>query len=167
MVELSHEHNLQPSLLDRLTDEQPELRQEPPSARVLSAHQLKESVRRDLALLLNARRLEDTQDLSAYPYIQSSVINLGLQDLAGLTRAEIDVPALEQAIRRAIIDYEPRLAKGTLRVKLQHEESVTATTRVGFLIEAELWAKPLPHKLFLRTDIDLECGKISIEADGG
>lgn len=167
MVDLSHEHNLQPSLLDRLTDEQPELAVEPPSARVLSMQQLRESVRRDLGLLLNTRRLEDTEDLSAYPYVRSSVVNMGLQDLAGLTQAELDVPALEQALRRTIINYEPRLAKSTLKVKLQPQESPTSTTRVGFLIEAELWAKPLPHKLFLRTDVDLECGKINVEDDLG
>ena len=36
-----------------------------------------------------------------------------------------------------------------------------------FDIEAELWAQPLPLRLFLRTEIDLENGGVKVsEADG-
>jgi type VI secretion system protein ImpF len=36
-----------------------------------------------------------------------------------------------------------------------------------FDIEAELWAQPLPLRLFLRTEIDLETGGVKVsEADG-
>jgi type VI secretion system protein ImpF len=31
-----------------------------------------------------------------------------------------------------------------------------------FTIEAELWAQPLPLRLFLRTDLDLETGEVSV-----
>jgi type VI secretion system protein ImpF len=35
-----------------------------------------------------------------------------------------------------------------------------------FDIEAELWAQPLPLRLFLRTEIDLESGSVQVsEAD--
>ena len=160
MATLFDEDNLQPSLLDRLTDEHPERKSEPPAARMLTMQQLRESVRRDLGLLLNARRLEDTQDLSEYPFVRSSVVNLGLQDLAGLTRAELDLPTIEQSIRQAIVNFEPRLAESTVKVSVRSETN--DTTLVGFIIEADLWAKPLPYKLLLQTDIDLESGTISI-----
>ena len=31
-----------------------------------------------------------------------------------------------------------------------------------FAIEAELWAQPLPLRLFLRTDLDLETGEVNV-----
>ena len=36
-----------------------------------------------------------------------------------------------------------------------------------FDIEAELWAQPLPLRLFLRTEIDLENGGVSVTDMGG
>ena len=39
--------------------------------------------------------------------------------------------------------------------------------RVGFqMIEAELWAQPLPLRLFLRTEIDLETGSVNVTDQG-
>ncbi len=35
-----------------------------------------------------------------------------------------------------------------------------------FGIEAELWAQPLPLRLFLRTDIDLETGTVNVTDQG-
>ena len=36
-----------------------------------------------------------------------------------------------------------------------------------FHIEAELWAQPLPLRLFLRTEIDLENGGAVVTEGGG
>ena len=35
-----------------------------------------------------------------------------------------------------------------------------------FQIEAELWAQPLPLRLFLRTEIDLESGAATVVETG-
>ena len=46
---LHPQDRLQPALLDRLTDDEPEKKQEPRESRVLSKKQLRQSVLRDLA----------------------------------------------------------------------------------------------------------------------
>jgi type VI secretion system protein ImpF len=39
---------------------------------------------------------------------------------------------------------------------------------LSFYIEAELWAQPIPLRLFLKTEIDLEAGSAQvIEAGSG
>jgi len=38
---------------------------------------------------------------------------------------------------------------------------------MAFDIEAELWAQPLPLRLFFRTDIDLETGAVNVIDAGG
>src|SRR5262245_48440444 len=114
MPELSHRERLQPSLLDRLTDDERDKQEESTDKRVLTLAQLRESVRRDLGLLFNSVRLAAQQDLDRFPEIARSVVNFGLPDLSGRTASGIDVPQLEQLIRQAIWDFEPRLLRSSV-----------------------------------------------------
>jgi len=167
MAELTPKERLQPSLLDRLTDDEPDRTQESRQRRVLNASQLRESVRRDLSWLLNTTHLAAKHDLSAYPEVERSTLNYGVPDLSGKTSSTIDVPALEKAIRSAIWEFEPRLLRRSVRIKVIVDEQQMSHNAMSFLIEAELWAQPLPLRLFLRTDLDLETGKIFVSETAG
>ena len=107
------------------------------------------------------------QGLEDYPLVGRSVINYGLPDMAGRTTSTINPTILEQSIRRAIIDFEPRLVARTLRVKLVVDDKQMNHNAMSFDIEAELWAQPLPLRLFLRTAVDLESGTIDVIDLGG
>ncbi len=167
MADLTQKERLQPSLLDRLTDQDPDKKMESRDARVLSPSRLRDSVRRDLAWLLNTTHLQATQDLAEHPLVSHSVLNFGMPDLAGRTASDMDKPALEQAIRDAITDFEPRLVANSLRVKLVVDDRQMNRNAMSFDIEAELWAQPLPLRLFLRTAVDLESGTVEIRDAGG
>jgi type VI secretion system protein ImpF len=162
MADLTQKDRLQPSLLDRLTDNDPEKKQESRDARVLSPSRLRDCVRRDLAWLMNTTHLKSVMNLDEYPLVESSVINFGLPDLAGRTSSTVDEVALEQSIRKVILDFEPRLVAQTLQVKVFKDEKRMNRNAMFFDIEAELWAQPLPLRLFLRTTVDLESGSIDI-----
>ena len=69
MAELLSQERLQPSLLDRLTDDEPLQHQESRERRVLSITKLREVVLRDLAWLLNTSRLGDPASLADYPFV--------------------------------------------------------------------------------------------------
>jgi type VI secretion system protein ImpF len=162
MADLTQKERLQPSLLDRLTDNDPDRKLESRDSRVLSPSRLRDCVRRDLAWLLNTSHLRAVQDLDEYPQVLRSVLNYGMPDLAGRTTSSVDTTTLEQAIRRVILDFEPRLVAKTLRVKLFVDEKQMNHNAMSFDIEAELWAQPLPLRLFLRTAVDLESGTIEV-----
>ena len=162
MAALTQKDRLQPSLLDRLTDNDPERKQESRDTRVISPSRLRDCVRRDLAWLFNTTHLQCLQPLEDYPAVGRSVINYGMPDMAGRTTSGINPALLEQSIRRAILDFEPRLVARTLRVKLVVEDKQMNHNAMSFDIEAELWAQPLPLRLFLRTAIDLEDGTIDV-----
>ena len=163
MAELTHKERLQPSLLDRLTDDDPTRRVEPREKRVLSSSQLRESVRRDLTWLFNTTHLAATlRQLSDFPLVACSVVNFGIPDLAGRTASNLDLPALERLLRQAIWDFEPRLVRNSVKVRGVVDERDMSHNAVSFAIEAELWAQPLPLQLFLRTQVDLEDGRIEI-----
>ena len=105
MAELTTQERLQPSLLDRLTDEEPGVRDESRERRVISATRLRDCVTRDLGWLLNSVQLEATQDLEAYPAVRSSVLNFGIPDLTGVAVSRINVDTLRQHVRDAILRF--------------------------------------------------------------
>src|SRR4030095_2997094 len=94
VAELTQKERLQPSLLDRLTDHEPEQRQESREKRILSPNKLRESVRRDLTWLFNTPNLATVEDLDRFPLVAESVVNYGLPSLAGRTTSSVDVPAM-------------------------------------------------------------------------
>ena len=167
MAELSHKERLQPSLLDRLTDDEPKQRVEAREKRVLSVSQLRECVRRDLAWLFNTTNLTavDPELEPAYPLAARSVINYGIPDLAGRTVSGIDIAALERLLRQAIWDFEPRLVRGSVTVRGLVDEDMSHNA-VAFAIDAELWAQPVPLRLYLRTQVDLEAGRVDVSEAG-
>ena len=158
---------LQPSLLDRLTDDEPDRPVESRGKRVLSAARLRESVRRDLAWLLNTTCLASVRDLTTLPEVADSTLNYGVADLAGRTKSTVKAEELERLIRHAIWKFEPRLVRRSVHVKMVGEPSDMRFNNMCFIIEAELWAQPIPLRLFLRTELDLESGDARVTELGG
>lgn len=161
MPELTHKERLQPSLLDRLTDDERD-GGEGREKRILSLAQIRESVRRDLAALLNSVHLAALVDLERYPEAARSVINFGIPDLAGHTASSVDVAKLEQLLRQAIWDFEPRLIRNSVKVRMIANDNLNKHNSMQFIIEAELWAQPVPLQLFLKSQIDLEDGNVMV-----
>ena len=166
MAELTQKERLQPSLLDRLTDDHPEQHQESREKRVLSPARLRECVRRDLTWLLNTTHLAALQSLDEEPEVERSVLNYGMPDLAGCTTSSVDVRALERLLMRVIGEFEPRLLKSSIKVRVVSDSQKMNHNAMCFQIEAELWAQPLPLRLFLRTEIDLESGGVNVSEVG-
>ena len=160
---LTPQERLQPALLDRLTDDEPEKQLETRESRVMSKAKLRQAVLRDLAWLFNATRMESRASLAHLPYARRSVINFGLPALSGETASTLDIVGLERAIRQTILDFEPRILAGTLRVRaLVADDALEHHNVIGVDIQGHLWAQPVPLELMLRTEIDLETGKVQI-----
>lgn len=187
MAQTAPRDRLQPSLLDRLTDTDPGTQVEAREQRVLNAHALRQAVLRDLRWLFNAvrpeapywllndqgarldnaeeeQRLGRFQDWDALPLTRNSVLCFGLPCLSGLTASTLDIPRLEATIRRAIIDFEPRIIAGSLSVEAEFSEDVLHHHNlVAMRITAQLWAQPVPLELVLRTELDLESGQVQVQ----
>ena len=163
MAELSPQERLQPALLDRLTDDEPDKTVETSDKRVLNKAQLRQAVLRDLVWLFNTTALESEEDLSDTPHVQSSVLNFGLPALAGESASALDPTDLERSVREAIVAYEPRILPSSLRVRtIVTETQLDQHNVVSVEIEGFLWAQPVPLALLLRTEVDLETGRVEI-----
>lgn len=161
MAELSLQERLQPSLLDRLRDDHPEEQSvDQASNRVLTLSQLRHSVRRDIAWLLNACNLE--HQVEGFDEVEKSVVNYGIPDLAGFTVSSLDVEVLEKTVQRALENFEPRLIRSSIRLRAELDPKQMSHNTLIIDIECDLWAFPAPIELLLRTELDFESGDVSV-----
>lgn len=167
MAEQTTRDRLQPSLLDRLTDDEPERKSESRERRVMTMQQLRAAVMRDLAWLLNTSNLSSTEDLDDYPLSAGSVINFGMPDMAGVTVSGVDRDRLIRVLRQAILDFEPRILAGTLLVRDLSSEALIEHNRLALEVEGELWGQPGPQRLYLKTEVDLESGDVTVSESSG
>lgn len=158
MAELSARERLQPSLLDRLTDDDAGNAQEPREKRVLGMRGLRRAVLRDLGWLFNASGLGSLQDLDDYPLVARSVLNFGFSDLSGQTASGLDADAVARRLRQAIWDFEPRVLRDTVQVQV----TTGAANQLVFEVHGQLWGQPLPERLYLKTELDLDLGEIRV-----
>ena len=152
---------IQPCLLDRLTDENPEAVKESRNERVISVKRYREGVLRDLIWLLNAKAHTDRDGLDEFPEVARSVLNFGTRDLCGLISSSLDLRTLEQEIAEAMRRLEPRINPGSLTVTAVSGSQKFANG-IAVEIRGDLWAYPVPEQLYIRTEIDLDTGKYAV-----
>jgi len=163
MADLTPQERLQPALLDRLTDTEPDKKLEGREQRVMSRSRLWQAALRDLAWLFNTTRLEAEVDFSKAGYARRSVLNYGLPALSGRSAMSLEVNELERAIRQSILDFEPRILPSSLKVRaIVRADQLDHYNVIGVEIHGQLWAQPVPLELLVRTEIDLETGKVEI-----
>lgn len=153
---------LQPSLLDRLTDDDPHEVKESRNSRVIDLRQLRDILQRDLAWLLNTSNNATFIDEDVYPNVYNSVVNYGIKDVAGDYSTTERVELIRKSIVSAVQIFEPRIHPGSLNVKLQAGQK-SATSVVSFDIRADMWAQPLPIELYLRSSVDVTTGELALE----
>ena len=164
MAQPQAQDRLQPALLDRLTDDDPGSTAEPMEMRVISRARMREAILRDLGWLLNSTFMAGDRVLKNFPQVQRSVINYGLPALSGTTASSLDPIALEDNVRRSIVNFEPRILADSLKVEaLLSDHQLDHHNQISFRISGQLWAQPVPLELLLRTDIDLETGAVEIK----
>lgn len=166
MAELLPQERLQPSLLDRLTDDEPSLTAESRERRVLSMTRLRESVLRDVTWLLNTVQLGETDPLDDYPEVENSVVNYGVPVLIGTHVMGRDIGRLQEELSLALKRFEPRILQDSLTVRVDREGGAMSRRALAFTIEGHLWAQPVPQSLYLRTELDLETGAVRITDQG-
>jgi len=147
-------------VLDRLLDDDPEQKQERPRPAAQELRELRDSVMRDVADILNTRRRWPPPD-PALDELTPSLADYGIPDftgadLSGANALEQFREAMETALRR----YEPRFK--TVRVEIQTgADSGDRTLR--FRIDALLHADPVPESVVFDSFVDPVTGGFEVE----
>lgn len=144
MPNSGQELNIQPSILDRLLDDDDASGREGHllAGRYQTLEQLKQTVTRDLEALLNTRR-EALGDLSPeFTEVRRSLLTYGLPDFTTSTLLSADDRnRIRRTLEQTITMFEPRLDR--VRVTLDPQREHTQTLR--FRIEALLRLEPAPE----------------------
>jgi type VI secretion system protein ImpF len=162
MADKTLSERLQPSLLDRLTDHEPDQKTEARDSRVIDLSRLREIVTRDLSWLLNTNNNETWIDPDRYPQATRSVLNYGVREASGDFSSAERATRMRASIQHAIETFEPRIKDGTLNVELRVDTG-TSETVIVFDIHADMWAQPMPAELYLRSEVDITTGDMRVE----
>ncbi len=147
------------SALDRLIDQEPERKLEPPLTRAQSLRELKVALRRDLEWLLNTRRTIEVPPPSLKE-LERSLYNYGLPDVTSLyLRSTNDQALLLEAVKTAIDCFEPRL----LNIKVTLEPATDDTRVIRFAIEGLLRMDPAPEHVYFDTVLEPMSGQYQIK----
>jgi type VI secretion system protein ImpF len=155
------ERTVQPSLLDRLTDNDPRSSSEGRVGYLESVRHYKRGLQRDLEWLLNTRRIpvavpDDLEELSR------SVYNFGLPDVTSISRDSHE--ARDRLLRRvedAIALFEPRLAN--VRIGVVEMEGENHRRELRFHVEGTLLMDPTPEQVIFDTVLHFASGEYEIE----
>jgi type VI secretion system protein ImpF len=120
-----------------------------------------ETVRRDLAWLVNTVNLSETLPLKGHPETAASVLNFGIPDFSARTFGSVDVLAAAADIRAALAVFEPRVAEETLRVTGEKTRKDDALPALAFTIECDVGPAAEAVRAAFRTEIDVETGNAS------
>ena len=128
----------------------------------ISERELRKLVNSDLVALLNTTNLDSAEDLSTAPEVRKSVLNFGFPDLARRTIDEQGVFDIAQEIETALGDFEPRLARDSIKVR-RDNTVMPDELRIRFLISAELRVQPVNLEMEFVAEVELESGKIKVD----
>lgn len=155
-------YELQPSLLDRLTDDKPDTQTESLKERVLSYEQLKNTIKRDLQWLLSTTHYETNRDLSRFPEVKSSVLNYGVPCLSGVKVSSIDSTALAKIIKHTIDKFEPRIANFKVTMALPDEKDANQFDALKIEIVGEVLVTPAPLHIYIGSQFDPVIEKVAV-----
>ncbi len=160
MAKTEIERAVQPSLLDRLTDQAPRELADHATTREASARAYRVSVQRDVEWLLNTRRtMVRTGD--NFPQVARSVHQYGLPDTSGFA---LSLVAGRELLSDDILDtlrrFEPRLTNIQVKVNDTKEGRLP---KLRFSIAATLLMDPSPELVLFDTILEVATGVYEVD----
>lgn len=160
MAMVDKERNLRASILDRLFDDEPEVKVDSEKTRQRKLKDLRNSVRRDLESLLNSRCrvVSPPEELTE---LANSLLNYGLPDLATVNMLDVaKKKEFTRSIEHLIRVYEPRFKS----VKVNHLANKDKTDRtIRFRIDAVMYADPAPEVIIFDSVLEPVLRTVTVE----
>jgi type VI secretion system protein ImpF len=162
MAKREIERTVQPSLLDRLTDDAPKSTVDPRVTYAESLREFKGSVQRDLEWLLNTRRvpIQLSDDLEE---LQRSVYAFGIPDITSMSRdSQESRLRLLQRVEDALTTFEPRLENVKVSMVEVDGQNEHSRRELRFVVEATLRLDPTPEQVVFDTVLNFSSGQIDV-----
>lgn len=160
MARIGKSKKLRPSILDRLLDDDPGAKSETDPGQHHYVRQLRDSLRRDLENLLNARRYLASLPSDLYE-AEKSLLNYGLPDLA--TVNIIDAKKrneFAERLQKTLLEFEPRFKS----VKVSYVDATDSNDRtLHFRIDAIVYAEPQPEVIVFDSALESVTRMVSVK----
>ena len=121
---------------------------------------LRANVRRELAWLLNTTNLESVTDLTDFPRVKSSVLNFGVEDLAGKAQSQEAIKVRALKILLAIRAFEPRIAPETLCV--EPRDASERENAVTYVVTGDISSAVNALAVRYFTDVEFDTGAATV-----
>lgn len=160
MAFVDKERNLRASVLDRLFDDEPNVSVDSERSRQRKLKDLRNSVRRDLESLLNAR-YRVVSPPEEYCELSTSLLNYGLPDLATVNMLDVSKrQEFTRNIENIIRTYEPRFKS----VKVSYIDNARKADRtLRFRIDAIMYADPAPEVVVFDSILEPVLRSVTVE----
>ena len=163
MARVEKKKKLRPSILDRLLDDEPENKNEVDPGQHQKLKQLRNSVRRDLENLMNAR-FRVMEPSEEFQELDNSLLNYGLPDLATINITDLDKrKEFTSKMEKILKGFEPRFKDVNVSY-MENKDNIDRTLR--FRIDATLYADPSPEVVVFDSILEPVTRSISIEEHG-
>ena len=156
---------LLPTLFDRLFDNAPQKLKESELEYAVDKKQMMNIVRRDLAFLFNTSSVEREMNRELFPQVAQSVVNYGIPPLAGEHMASKSWQEMEGIIRRAIIDFEPRIIANSLIIKPMDNLAKLGDkvyNMMAFTVKGQIYLEPYPLEFTIQSAVDVENSRFKV-----
>jgi type VI secretion system protein ImpF len=160
MAKQEIERTVQPSVLDRLTDEEPRIRTDQRISYGESLQYFKLAVQRDLEWLLNTRRTPDPAP-DSFEELRTSLYHYGIVDVTSLGDSSASRDRLLKQVDEAIATFEPRLAN--VRISIVEQEGESHRREMHFVVEGTLRLDPTPEQVAFDTVLHFSTGEIDVK----
>ena len=162
MAKRELERTVQPSLIDRLTDEDTRTSLDPRTTYAESLRRFKAAMQRDLEWLLNTRRIAEPPP-EEFEEVHKSVYMFGVPDITSMSRDSLPARRrLLRSVEEALMQFEPRLTH--LRVSLVEMGAEEKRRELRFVVEATLRLDPTPEQVMFDTVLQFSSGQYDIGA---
>lgn len=160
MARIDKKKKLRPSVLDRLFDDEVHNKTEHDPDHHQLLKQLRNSIRRDLELLLNTR-FYISEPPDSFTELEKSLLNYGLPDLATVNIIDIDKRnEFSRKLEKTLNYFEPRF-KSVKVSFLNNSDSTDRTLR--FRIDAIIYADPLPEVVVFDSILESVTRTVSVK----
>jgi type VI secretion system protein ImpF len=141
-----------PSLLDRLSDDEPEKKQKESEPFLQSRREWEATFLAEVETLLNTKR-SSREVPEEYRYCSDSVLEYGIPDCTGMS---VKSPAAQNELRSAIEitlrRFEPRLSSVLVSIEPPSATEPVLRFEVQAIVHAEPETEPIRFETILRTD---------------
>ncbi len=164
MARVDKKKQLRSSILDRLIDDEPHLQIESEKNKHQQIKEMRQSVRRDLENLLNAR-YRIVAPPGHLTQLENSLLNYGLPDLATVNTNNIGMrKAFVRDLERILRKFEPRF-KSVKVIMQDNSDEVDRTFR--FRVHATLYADPAPETVIFDSVLEPVSRSVNVEETHG